>query len=402
MVTLKPHQQAVIDWKDPSFQHLDPEKFGLFFAPRVGKTYTILELFKKYNINDGLIVVPKKLKPQWLEEVKNWDANHTVITKEEFKRDHKMLPRYNAIAIDECHHFSNTKSQLTKSMLWYMKAHGVQYRWLATGTPYRSSPLNIYALYVLLGKPINYWGFFQKFYIQISMGNRLVPKPRPHMEAELETYVKNIGMTLALKDVADVPESVDIVEIFDMTEEQTKAIQMIEEPVFISRFSKMHQIEQGFIYGDEYTATESFPSLKNDRILDLVKQHDKIAISCKFTHQIDLLASLLAFRDVYIIDGRTEDRYAVEKQIKQSASCVVILQAGASEGMDLSSIDTMVFASLSFSHLDHVQTKARLENLEVLHENTYYYLLTSNIDVKVHKRIMEHKDFHESLFINEY
>jgi len=401
MIKLKPHQQAVIDWVNPAFQHLDPERFGLFFAPRVGKTYTILELFKKYNINDGLIVVPKKLKPQWLDDVNNWDANHTVITKEEFKRDHKILPKYNAIAIDESHAFSNVKSQLTKSMLWYLRIHNPQYRWLSTGTPYRSNPLNIYALYVLLDKPIKYWNFFNEFYIQINMGGRMVPQVKKGMESRLEDYVKRVGMTLALKDVANVPDAEDFTEYFDMTEDQNKAIKALEDTVFMARFSKTHQIEQGFVYGDGYTNDERFSALKNDRIMDIVKQNDKVAISCKFTYQIDMIQEMLSsFRKVYIVDGRTEDRYKIEQEIRKDSQCVVIIQAGASEGMDLSSINTMIFASLSYSHLDHTQSRARLENLEVLSLNTYYYLLTKGIDTEVHKKIMQKQDFHESLFIN--
>jgi len=400
MITLKPHQQAIIDWEDKKFQHLDPKRFGIFLAPRVGKTFVVLELFKKYNVR-GLIVVPKKTKTAWEKDVKTFGVPHTVITKEEFRRDHKTLPRYNAVAIDESHHFSNTKSQLTKSMIWYLKKHDVEYRWLATGTPFRSNPLNIFAIYVLLGRDINYWTFFNQFYSQVNMGGRMIPVPRRGMESKLEEYIKKVGITLALKDVVPVPDAVDYVEYFDFTPEQLEAIKNLEETVFIARFSKLHQIEQGFVYGDEYTPTKQMHCLKTLRVLELANKHKKIAISCKFTRQIDLLAELLMPRKVYIIDGRMkEDRKKLEDEIRESGDCVVILQSGSTEGMDLSSIGTMIFASLSYSHLDHTQTKARLENLEVLSLNTYYYLLTNGIDIEVHKKIMQKQDFHESLFIN--
>jgi len=401
MIKLRPHQQEIIDWTDEKLQHLDPERFGLFFAPRVGKTYTIMELFNKYEIKKGLIIVPKKLKPQWAEEVENWGVGHVVMSKEEFKKHHRELEKFEAVAVDEVHHFSNIKSQLTKSLIWYFKRYDPKYRWLATGTPYRSNPMNIYALYVLLGKPISYWKFFNQFYTQVQMGHNMIPVLRTGTESLLESYIKDVGVTLSLSDIADVPEPILEVEEFEMTDEQEEAIKAIDESMHLSRFTKIHQIEQGFVYGDEYVEDQVFLNLKNDRILELVKKHDKIAISCRFTHQINLLKELLSFKNVYIVDGRTPDRLVVEKEVRQDEQCVVLLQASASEGMDLSSIDVMVFASLSYSHLDHVQMKNRLENQNISRQNTYHYLIAGNTaDRAIYNRIEKNMDFHETLFTN--
>jgi len=155
MFKLYAHQQEILDQNKP--------RLGLFHSPGLGKTITLLELAKKNKVQ-ALIICPKGIKKQWEEYVTSYNADHKVLTKEEFRKFHKELPTYKAVICDEVHHFSGTKSQLHKSLLWYLKKHDVHYRWLATGTPYRSSSMNIYALGRLLGYGWDYWKFFNQFF----------------------------------------------------------------------------------------------------------------------------------------------------------------------------------------------------------------------------------------------
>lgn len=408
-ITLYQHQSAVVDWQDESFQTLPftQARFGLFYAPRTGKTFILLAMAQKFGVQ-CLIVVPKGLKAQWEEHATMFGGNHQVITKETFRRDHQKLPRYDAIIIDECHHMANIQSKLTKSMLWYLREHNPTYRWPATGTPYRSSAMNIYAIGQILGKNWNYWSYFTQFFTQVNMGPRKVPMARkgPHIDALLEDYIKSIGITLAIEAVYDMPLQHKHTEQFELTQEQKKACTDLSEPVNIARFTKLHSIENGFLYGDGYTEDQTFPSKKTSRILELASQHKKIAIVCRYTQQIELYKSLLAEqpldtaapRPIYIISGTTKDRAQSVKDIEASDACVVLVQAQCSEGFSLASIDTMVFASLSFSHVDHIQMLARIVNLTKTRENNYYYLISGDIDNSVYKAIMREQDFHMALY----
>ena len=115
-----------------------------------------------------------------------------------------------------------------------------------------------------------------------------------------------------------------------------------------------------------------------------------------------MLAQVLGYeKEVFIIDGRTKDRLVIETAARESDDCVVILQSASSEGLDLASFDTMIFASLSYSLLNHTQSKARLENIENLTLNTYYYLTSTGADSHIHKRIMKGLDFQETLYTND-
>lgn len=402
-IILKHHQQEVIDWEDPKFAHLDPFRFGLFFAPRVGKTYVLLALCKKYDVT-ALIIVPKGIKVQWQEYVK--DTGHLVVTKEEFRRDYKTLPKFEAFIFDEAHHASNPKSQLTKACFYYMKKHDPKYRWLATGTPYRSSPMNIFGLGKLLGMDWDYWKFFNEFYMRIPMGGRTIPVLKKNMENKLESYVRSMGITLLLEDVEEIetiPSLAERIE-FELTQSQKEAIENIEVSIPIARFTKIHAIEQGYIPGDEYVMAQDLECLKNKWVFEKVAATERIVVVCRFTHQIELYEDYFSGlnRKVLVIDGhqkRTASEIAEEFRTYKNA--IIIVQAACCEGYDLSTADDMIFASKSYSHSDHTQMKDRIVNMNKPKINRYYYLIGGIIDAALHENVMVKRDFHMQIFAKQ-
>lgn len=284
-----------------------------------------------------------------------------------------------------------------------MTKHNPTYRWIATGTPYRSNAMNIFALATLLGHEWNYYSFQQKFFTMVRMGARLVPKQKdtPQAESDLQALVNEIGGTLKLSDIVDVPTQTDHLELFPLTEEQTKAIKELDEPMAITRFTKTHCIENGILYSDGYSKDQTFASLKLERLDTLVKETPKIAIVCRYTAQILSLRERFALygRPIYIIDGSNPDRATTVLEANNSDECIVLIQAQCSEGYELPSISVCVFLSLSFSHVDHIQMKARFLRINRLKENTYYYLMTKGVDKAVYDCIMSKNDFHEVLFL---
>jgi len=395
-ITLYKHQSDLI--------RENPHRYGLFHDMGTGKTITLLSL-AKYNKVCALIVCLKSLKTQWQTYVLDWQAPHVVMTKEEFKKNELLgnIPRYDAVIIDETHHFSNVKSALYKQMKRYLTKNDVKYRWLATGTPYRSSAMNIYALATLLGHNWNYHSFQQKFFTMVRMGARLIPKEKtgPQVEAELQALVNEIGGTLTLEETGvTVPTQTDILELFPLTGEQVQAIKDLDEPMHITRFTKTHCIENGLLYSDGYSEQKEYPSLKLDRLDVLVKETPKIAIVCRYTAQLHSLNARYAYlgRPIFIIDGNNPDRAQTVLDANASPDSIVLIQAQCSEGYELQSISVCVFLSLSFSHVDHVQMKARFLRINRLKENTYYYLISKGVDKSVYDCIMDKMDFHVSLF----
>lgn len=401
-VTLLPHQQETVDRA--------PKKRLLAFDTGTGKTITAISLCNKHAVSNVLVIAPKTNVEQWgIELVKylNKDTGFTVISKEEFKSQVKTLQPYPAVIVDEGHYFAGISSALSKALYWYLNKHKIEYVYIATATPYCSTPLNIYTLAKHLGYNWNYQAFKEKFFYYIPMGARSVPVPRPNMEDDVAQLVKMIGDTTDMETAVTnsggvVPTQTDIVMKMPLTDEQTRAIKDIFDPVFIVRWTKQHQIENGFLYsedGDSKTVT-TFECEKTLAVQRLCKQHKKIIIVSRYTHQLHLYKSLLegGGRQVFLLSGETKNRQELIDNANKSDDCVFLMQASCSAGFELPTFRVMVYAALSFSFVDHIQSRGRVLRINNLQENTYIYLVAEGVDQDVYDCIMRKQDFNIAIY----
>lgn len=171
------HQQVLLD--------LNPKKHLLAWETGVGKSLAAVSLAEKNSINSALVICPKSIKEQWIEQIKNSKIAFTVLTKEEFKKQVSKLGKFDTLIADECHYFAGQKSQLFKALRAYINNWNIENIYLLTATPYLSTPWNIYALGQILGKQWHYWKFKQKFFYDVNMGGRLVPVIRRGLRVRL-------------------------------------------------------------------------------------------------------------------------------------------------------------------------------------------------------------------------
>lgn len=386
------HQQDLLD--------KNPQRHLIAFDMGTGKTLTAIELAKKNKV-DPLIIVPKALKRQWEEQVLAW----LVITKEELRSKWDELPQKEAVIWDEAHYGGNLKSQLSKAFLKYCKKWNIKYRWLLTGTPYLSTPMNIYALAKHLGYDWNYWQFFYRFFDLVPMGTRTIPKVKKGIEPEIAELVNKIGTTAKIEDLFDVPKQVFETRYFDTTKEQDIAIKKIDDDHFIARWTRKHCIENGYSGGGEYGEDKTYKSYKTDVIKDVVSENKKVAIFCRYNKQIDVLKEEIenmgVDRDIFIIRGDVEDKHSVVGGVEASDSCVVLINSSCSEGYELPSVGVIVFASLSFSYKDYIQSCRRFLRSNKLKKNVYLHLVTEGVDKDVYNSIMRKQDFHIEIYKNE-
>lgn len=402
---LYPHQQKILD--------LNPARHLLAFGTGTGKTITALALSER-NCRTCLVVVPKMLKPMWLRETATHGKNctYTVITKEEFRRDALILPPYDGVIVDEAHAFAGEKSKLSKMMKHYLNKHDIKYRWFCTATPYLSTPMNIYVLAILLGHKMNWMSFRKEYFYDVRMGHMIIPKVKPGIEAKLAALVAMIGSTVDLDSaveqaqanpVADLPALRDVpdqtfkTEYFDLTPPQKEAIKALDEVEFITRWTKTHQIEQGFLYSDGYMDTQAFDCDKTARIIELCKENPKVAIFCRYNYQINHIENQIReagiTTKVYTLNGDTRNRDALVTEADAQASAIIIIQAQCSAGYELPSFPLIIFASMSFSFVDYTQAIGRFLRINKLKKNTYLHLVSNGVDRDVYDCIMKKQDF---------
>lgn len=358
----------------------------------------------KHNKTVALVIVPKALKENWARTASKYNLGNQVciMSKEEFKKAWRDLPAFEAVVVDEAHYFSNIKSQLSKALIGYRRTKQPRYIWLLTATPYLSTPFNIYALAYHLGQEWNYWDFFMKFFTQIRMGKRLIPKIRAGSEDKLAVLVQKIGSTIKLDDLIDVPEQVHEVEYFNLTKAQEKGIKDIDEVNYIVRWTKTHQVENGVLYGGPYDEErlKIFDCDKTERIKDVVVANKKVAIFCRYNGQIDYLKEQLekCGRPISMITGAVKNRDEVVQQIEKADEAVVLINASCSEGYELPSVGVIVFASLSFKYSDFVQAQGRFLRINKPKRNVFITLVTDGVDKMVYESIKRKEDFSFKIF----
>lgn len=390
MIKLYPHQQKIVD--------SNRTKLLLCHSTGTGKTITSIALCNKYLSEDdyALVVVPKALKEKWQRDMHTFSTHlYTIMTKEEFKKHAKDLPPYRAVVIDEGHYFAGIKSQMSKLMYWYLNKHDIPYRFIATATPYLSTPLNIYTLARLLGHEWNYRTFTNKFFYEVPMGLRRVLKIKPNIEEQIAQLVKEIGDVVDMDEVVEVPEQSFSTVYFDMTEQQKEEILKIYEPQFIVEWTRKSQVENGFLYmeGEE---TKIIENGKVGYILQIAKENPKIAVLCRYTAQLHVLKQILEENGhtVYLISGEVKDRDSVVMDIEATQECVALIQADSAVGFEIPSVPIMIFASLSFSYVSYAQSLGRIHRINKLKENKYIHLITKGgVDEDVYNSIIKKQDF---------
>ncbi len=372
-----------------------------------GKTRTAIEWGQMTS--DCLIVCPKALKTNWEREIgkyfhKGIPWSVCVKTKEEFRRDHKKLSKFDSVIVDEVHNgflTPNFKSQMSKALKWYLKEHKVPRVLLLSATVYTSSPWNIYNLAWYTGHEWNWQQFKIMFFDDIWMGRRQIPVVKKGSEKKLAELTKTIASVVDIHDCMDVPEQLHLdPEYFSLTKEQEKAIKDNYDPLPIVRYTYQHEIENGCLIGNEFKQSETFDYDKMERILELVKENPKVAIVARYNSQIDQLAKELAEYSPKIIRGDVKDRDAVTLLAESAERAVVLIQADCAEGYQLPSFGLCIFVSQSYSYTKWEQICGRFLRMDKPSRTTFVYLLTEgdSIDQAVYDSVKKKEDFKIELY----
>lgn len=402
------HQQDIISD--------DPKKCGLFLGTGSGKTLTALSLAE----GKTLVVAPKTTRDD-----KTWQKNlaklgkslHlTVISKEDLRRDFLHLGQYDTVIFDESHTiagvtpsmcYRNKKqipktSQVFEAALHFIKVNPPKRLYLLTATPIRS-PMTVLAFAWLLGKEWPFHNFREAFYVKLPIPGREIWSPRKHTDVQerLGKAVQKLGYTGRLSDYVDVPEQTHKVVDVPLTKEQVSKLRELptDFPDPIVLIGKKHQVEQGVLAGDEFSAPQEFPTNKMDIIDELHEEFGKVLVFAKYTAQINAIAKYFSKKTtVLTLTGATKERGELMRLAEEKSDCIVIAQSSISAGYELPSFRCTVYASESYSFVDHDQSVGRTLRINNLQKNLYVYLVSGEIDKAVRKAIDLKGDFNEKIY----
>jgi len=399
------HQQDIVE--------RNPRKYGLWHGTGSGKTITAIALANK-NKGETMIIVPNMggmLLRKWEKAIKDYGEDGVtwyLVTKEQFRRDYKTLPPVDTLIWDEAHAVGNPKSQMHKALRLYIKVRNPGRVYLLTATPYLSdAPMSVLAYGQLLGKDWKWLDFRQRFYKERYMGSRVIFVPRDDVQSDLALLMKEIGNTVKLEECYDLPEHVYEEEIFEPTKEQEKLKKEIAEKETnpLTLYGKYHQIDQGILIGNEYIADQACKAHKNDRVLELAHEHDKLAVFSRYNAHLNLLAEMLAEADIphAIINGETKDKPEVAALLERSPRAVALINSSCAVGYELPSFTAICYASCSFNYIDYVQSLGRFDrvNQEPMRRVIYHLMTRESLDEQVLTALKKKETFSLALFLRD-
>lgn len=407
----------------------DRKWYGHFTGTGSAKTRTCLELAQ----GKILVIAPKTqvLDKTWERNAEKFgiEKDITTISKETFRRDWQLLPRFDTVIIDEAHtvlgvlpdtRYRNRvqipkTSQLFEAVYLYLKRYPPERLYLATATPI-SKPMNMWAIAKLFGMDWDFFKFRSVYYFPTLMGRRQVwmPKKDEATKERLAGVLQRFGYTGALNDFADVPEQTHKEVHIDLTDEQKRALKQLaqDEADPLVRRARQRTIENGVLYGKQIEEvsdredvmvkkTTIFPSGKIDYILERALEFPKLLIFAAYTAQVEEIARVLR-KDGYTVStltGATKDRRTLIETAENDPAHIVVAQASISAGYELPSFPCVIYASKSFKFVDYEQSLGRVLRINKLKKNLYIHLIVKGADEDCHKAIMSGVDFQEKLSV---
>jgi SNF2 family DNA or RNA helicase len=342
----------------------------------LGKTYQAISaarrLIRAGKIAWGLIVVPKSLALNWLDELNKWapelkvvnvnrsdvkqdrgwlkiiSSNHLVITTYESLRGdiRNILDQPpDLIIADEAHRLRKRDSLTFQSFRTIQS----KYLWALTGTPLERSSEDLVVIMSLIEPR------------QFAMKDQALH--RSSLQARARPYFLRRTKVEVLEQL---PPVIERVEVIDLTEEQRKNYDHTSRAGtysnHLAQFGKLREICDF----DEISGESS----KIDRILELVADismaKEKVVIFSFTLTPLNVLAQRLKDQNInfQFIRGELsiDDRKSVIDQFKRNPKIVVLLASTkvASEGLTLTEANNVIFVNKWWNPSSNLQARDRV------------------------------------------
>jgi SNF2 family DNA or RNA helicase len=397
----------LLDYQKTAVQDLITHKrWGLWAFPGSGKTCISITACKQESAHI-LVITLKSLKTNWQREIVMWDPDqerrtYTVMTKEEFKKAHLTLPYFDTVIIDEAHFFGSYTSGMFKSLMAYLKKHTPPRLYALTATPIMAQVWSVWTLSQVLNRVCMTWfQFKKKFFFDISMGGRSIPKQRNGIEGEITTVLKSMGTVISKRENKNLPEQIHEYEYFSLNKHQLKAIEELDEDPtttnFMTYFTKVLQISNGTLKVSDKDYKE-IPCDKLSRTLELVEESPNCIVVCRQKAELKMLHRHIP--NSYIYDGDTpaDERQKILDMLKEKGG-TLLLQADSGVGFNAQFMSTMIFYSHSWSYVNQLQSEGRIHRIGQENTCVYIHLVTQDsVDESVIECLKRKQDFDINLY----
>jgi len=447
---------------------------ALFTQPGSGKTRTMCEVIRalckdkvSYNI---LIVAPKAVceLEVWQDNITQWASDiapslfiHTLYNLpcrkivDEFKQqslftNHLYIINYDKIwrecqnefikthwdivILDESHKIKSAGSKVSRFFHRLSIKNNIDHKYIMTGTPLYSSPLDIYGQYRFLDDTIFGTNFnkFQEEYCNIDQtltricGYTVLNKQNPFRDmAKLQ---QRIGLRAYVTDnYIDLPDTHHINVHYTPGKTIVSAINGLKQEGYWKdkfgeiattnsgqKLMKVHQLTSGFCY---YTNPEALRQIDNARLYALKGiieqlQGRPIVVFYRFNYDATqimyhLMPYLQSEEDskIAILSGTRHmppngvKLLTIQEWIAGECNIILVQGQAGSEGIDLTRACNTIYYSKVLSYGLYEQSIARTHRPGQTNKCTYYHILGTPLDNHIMDSFNQKKDVTTLSFI---
>lgn len=414
--------------------------FALFMEQGTSKTLPailrILELLKKGNIKNALVVAPIFAMGAWERDVDQFlepgdqeiirsamtVINYDKVWRKPAKKANPFDKTWGCIVLDESHFIKNRTSKRADFLL--KLATKAKYRYILTGTPIGNGQLeNIWSQFCFLdpylerGKPHSriFGGSYYKFQDRYCILNQYFqPNAYKHVN-ELQEIISEHSYRVTKDQCLDLPDKLpdEIIKV-DLKEpklykdmHQTSAILeheiLAENP--LTRMLKLRQISSGFLTDNDGKLIR----LQNEKLTVLDELMDsldkKVVIFAEFKFSIASISELLTKKKInhVTLDGDQKDKQVWRKfQTDEKIRVIICQYQSGNAGIDLFASDTIIYYEPTLRSNILEQSRDRIHRTGQTSKCSYLHLITKGtIEAAIYKALAGYSDFSERLF-NDY
>lgn len=443
MVNLYRHQKIAL-----SYMRLYPH-YALFMEQGTGKTLPCLcralELAKRGEIRNLLVVAPKPTMGAWTRDIKLFDepdqrilqkiltvVNYEMVWRKTkydkgWRRSKNFDPRirgeydgtWDMLVLDESHKIKNRTS--IQSQMCHHLAFYAKYRYILTGTPICNGSLeDIWSQFAFLEPYTNqqetvcsriFGGTYYDFTDRYALLNQWY-KPYKYLHVkEIQDIISRHSFRVEKKDCLDLPEKLpdEIYRIELKDKKHYKELHnfsTLEEYDLIAensltRMSKLRQFCSGFVNVDKTVV--SVETEKYDVLSDYLDGYEKkLVIFAEFKESIRRIKEVLDKKQIkhVVLDGAQPNKEIWKDFQNDSTIRVIVCQyRSANAGIDLYAADTILYFEPTVSSNVLEQSRDRIHRIGQAQKCSYIFFITQGtIEVAIYRALKGFCDFNDKLF----
>lgn len=406
------------DYQKRAFVYtMDKRHPALFIEMRLGKTLIVIRRCLLYKPLDGkklriLVVGPSSCLGSWMDQLKAEGesdvallvgsaadrrdllasgAKWCLINKEGFLAIPEMAwtVNWDCVILDESTFIKNPKAKVTRYFLKHFR--DCPHRWILTGTPNPESDLEFWPQLAFLDGGAfghrNFWNFRSADFQPDSRGFKWMPKPG--VQQKINRAVAGRAFILRRKDVALATTKIKEVRWLELPKALRSTYSKVEADFELEgnqtlwamvKYSWLQRMVGGFI--DDRLVYHG----KVDCLLELLTgelSQEQVVVWFNYNSEIRACSDALHKAKVThrILWGAQDlpERLKIRQTfVDGSARILLVQQAVAQMGMDLSVSDTAIYYSMTPSFLAMSQTADRIVRVGKTSPLLYIYLVVKD------------------------